>query len=233
MPGRSSFKWIAIGGAALLLAAAAWWYPDYRARHALLAQPVYRVLQKHQPEFFDLLLERYRRYLRGSISHQDFVNFANARISAAATRSLAHASPDAALALVADMLATARKLQANSADACFRFWFPEVEGAPEVATLLDADAQAHTLALMGEVIRTAAETPAPLPENAEVSESLSEIINGIFAEFGADAQMLAHARVPRVDRARVCTITIALYQRIMSLPPARASAVIRSMTQTS
>ena len=43
--------------------------------------------------------------------------------------------------------------------------------------------------------------------------------------------MLSHAEDPRADRAKVCTITISVYERILQLPPAEASALIRAMTQ--
>jgi hypothetical protein len=226
-------KWTAIGLAAVaVFAAAAWWYTGLRARSALLAQPVYQVLEKHRRAVFDELLARYRRYQQGEIGREEFTNFANARISDVATRSLAQGSQESVLALVTDMVATARKLQANSAESCFRFWFPEVSGPPAVANLIDAEAQAHTLSLMSEVIRSAAENPAPLPGTAEVQDDLARVINATYEQFGADAQMLAHAKDPRVDRGRVCEIAISLYERILKLPPAQASALLRVMTQT-
>jgi hypothetical protein len=43
--------------------------------------------------------------------------------------------------------------------------------------------------------------------------------------------MLAHAEDPRADRARVCTITISVYERILRLPPRESSDLIRAMTQ--
>ena len=93
----------------------------------------------------------------------------------------------------------------------------------------DAGAQAHTLSLMGKVIRSAAENPVALPDNSEVEENLARVINETYEEFGADAQMLAHSTDPRIDRARVCTITLSLYERILRLPPDQAAAVIRAM----
>ena len=51
----------------------------------------------------------------------------------------------------------------------------------------------------------------------------------IYEQYGADAQMLAHADDPRADRAKVCTITISLYERILQLPPDKASELIRTM----
>ena len=135
--------------------------------------------------------------------------------------------------MVTDMLATARKLQKVPGDACFRFWFPMVSGPPDIAHAVDANSQQHTLELMAEVIRSAAETPAPEAEAATdaVKDDLAGIVNATYEQFGADAQMLAHADDPRVDRAKVCAITISLYERILQLPPARAGGLIRVMAQ--
>jgi hypothetical protein len=84
---------------------------------------------------------------------------------------------------------------------------------------------------MGEVIRTAAEDPIPLPEADTVKDNLAKVINETYEQYGTDAQMIAHAEDPQVDRAKVCTITLSVYDRIMSLPPADSSALLRSMTQ--
>jgi hypothetical protein len=128
------------------------------------------------------------------------------------------------------MISTAKSLQPRG-DACFRYWFPKVDGPPDIAQLVDAPAQARTLELMGEVIRSAAEAPVPLPEAAGVKEDLASVVNATYDQFGSDAQMLGHADDPRADRAKVCVITISVYERILQLPPPQASALIRAMTQ--
>ena len=43
--------------------------------------------------------------------------------------------------------------------------------------------------------------------------------------------MLAHAEDARVDRGKVCAITISVYERILRFPPDQASALLRAMTQ--
>jgi len=227
------FKWIVTGLVAIIaIAVGTWWYEAYRTESALLAQPVYRVLKVHSRPLYDDLLEKYRLYQREEESRERFINFANAEISKAATTALARASQDSVLALVSDMVATAKRLQATPGDACFRFWFPNVSGAPDVAAAIDAKAQSHTLDLMAEVIRSAAESPAPPPDREKVKDNLAVVINGVYERYGADAQMLAHAEDPRADRSRVCTITISLYERILQLPPAEASELIRTMAPT-
>jgi hypothetical protein len=225
-------KWVVMGLIAIIaVAVGAWWYEGYSAQSALLKQSVYRVLKEHEPEVYDELLEEYRVYERDETRHENFINLANSEISMAATHRLAHASQASVLALINDMLATSKKLQQKPGDACFRYWFPQVSGPPDIARFIDPVSQAHTLDLMGEVIRSAAETPAELPAPEAVKDNLANVINATYQEYGADAQMIAHAEDPRIDRARVCTITISVYDRIMNLPPAEASALIRAMTQ--
>ena len=225
-------KWIVIllilivGGAV-----GSFWYDGYRAESALLEQPVYRVLKKHEPAVFDTLVEEYKVYQRDETRRENFVNLANSEISLTATRNLAHASQESVLALVRDMIATARIMQKAPGDTCFRYWFPQVSGPPDVAKFVDEATQARTLELMGDVIRSAAENPVPLPSPEAVKGNLENVINATYQEYGADAQMIAHADDPRVDRAKICTITISVYERIMGLPPQQSSELLRAMTQ--
>ena len=225
-------KWIVM--ILVLIVAAAvgsYWYDGYSAETALLKEPVYHVIRKHEPQLFDKIVEEYKTFKRDESRREDFVNFANYEISLAATQHLAHASQESVLALVGDMVSTARKLEKQPGDTCFRYWFPQVAGPPDVAKYIDARSQAHTLDLMGEVIRSAEENPVPLPDAASVKDNLAKVINATYEQYGTDAQMIAHAEDARVDRTKVCTITISVYDRILKLPPQQAGELIRAMTQ--
>jgi hypothetical protein len=225
-------KWIVILLVVIVAGAiGSYWYDDYSAESALLKQPVYRVLRKHEPAVFDKLVAEYKVYAREETRRENFVNLANSEITLVATRSLAHASQDAVLALIRDMIKTAKRLQKEPGDVCFRYWFPQVSGPADIAKYIDEAAQARTLDLMGEVIRTAAENPTPLPSADSVKDDLANVINATYEQYGTDAQMIAHAEDARADRIKVCAITISVYERIMSLPPARSGALLRAMTQ--
>jgi hypothetical protein len=225
-------KWIVILLVVIVAGAiGSYWYDGYSAESALLKQPVYRVLEKHEPAVFDKLVAEYKLYAREETRRETFINFANSEISLVATRRLAHASQNAVLALIGDMIVTARRLQKEPGDACFRYWFPQISGPPDIARYVDEESQARTLELMGEVIRTAAENPAPLPAPDSVKDNLANVINATYEQYGSDAQMIAHADDARTDRAKVCAITISVYERIMSLPPSESGALLRAMTQ--
>ena len=225
-------KWIVILLVVIVAGAVgSYWYEGYSAASKLLEQPVYRVLKKHEPAVFDKLVDEYKLYAREETRRENFINLANSEISLVATQSLAHASQDSVLALITDMIATAKRLQMQPGDVCFRYWFPQVAGPADIAKYIDEAAQAHTLQLMGEVIRTSAETPSPLPPAEAVKDNLANVINATYEQYGSDAQMIAHASDARTDRTKVCAITISVYERIMSLPPADSGALLRAMTQ--
>jgi hypothetical protein len=199
-------KWIVIILVLIVGAAVGtYWYDGYSARSALLKQPIYHVIRKHEPQLFDKIVEEYKVFERNESRREDFVNFSNYEISLAATQHLAHASQESVLALVS--------------------------GPPDVARFIDARSQAHTLELMGEVIRSAEENPVPLPDAGNVKDNLASVINATYEQYGADAQMMAHADDERVDRTKVCTITISVYDRILALQPKQAAELIRAMTQ--
>ena len=118
---------------------------------------MYRVLKKHEPAVFDKLVEEYKVYERDETRRENFVNLANSEITLTATRNLAHASQASVLALMKDMLATAKRLQRGTGRRLLPLLVPAGRGPPDVAKYIDEKPQAHTLDLMGEVIRSAAE----------------------------------------------------------------------------
>lgn len=225
-------KWVVMILVVIVVGAVgAYWYEGFDAQRTLLKQPAYRVIEKHDSALFDKLVEEYKVFARGESRREDFVNFANYEVSLAATQHLAHASQDSIIGLVRDMLSTARKLEKAPDNACFRYWFPQVAGPPDVAKYVDADSQAHTLDLMGEVIRSAEESPVPLPDSELVKNNLASVINATYEQYGADAQMISHADDARIDRTKVCTMTNSIYDRILAMPPDQGADVIRAMTQ--
>jgi hypothetical protein len=224
------FKWLLIAIAALIaVVVGSWWHTRYRAEAALLERPAFRVIRQHAPGVFVDLRDEYLLYQRDEESRDRFENFAHEAVGIAATRALPRAAQDSVLALLRDMVATATKLQSAPDQACFRFWFPEVAGGPDLASNIDAATRERTLDLMAEVIRSAAETPQPPPNPDAIKDNLAGIVDGTYQLFGADAQMLANASDPRADRAKVCAITNSIYERILQLPPATASDLLRAM----
>lgn len=222
-------KWaIPVIGILVVGAGLAWWLgASGRGGSAreLLAQPAYQVLKRHEPEAWSRVLAAYEAIGADAARRAEFINVSNTEFSAAATRRLSRASRDAQLALMRDMVATVRQLRARPNDACFRYLYPEIAGGADVARELAAEAQARTLTLAAEVIRTSAESPSAPSSPDEAARQLGPIIDAVYAEFGTDTQLLSHADEPGVDRARICDIALSLYERILALPAKDAASV--------
>lgn len=227
-------KWVVAG---LVLAAVIvgglWWWRSRQAEAELLASPPWRVLKKYEPAEYSRLLGNWREYQQGARSEADFVRTANAAFSQVATRRLASASQESVQALMQDTLRKVKLLREKSPVDCFRYFYPEVAGPPDVARILGPEEQRRTLELIAEVVRSSAESPVARPQQSEVQGPLAEIINATYATYGTDAQMVAHPEDPRIDRARVCEITTSLYERILALPPDVSTRVLRYMAPAS
>jgi hypothetical protein len=206
------------------------WATD-RARAELSAVPVYAVIEKYEPVVYERLLAEYALVVRDRSHMGRYTQVMNAELGAVATQRIAHASDPALLALMQDMLDKLRLLRARSPEDCYRYLFPKAAGPADLARWLDRDAQARTLGLIADVVRTSAESPVAVPPRNVVEPLLSPLVNEMYAQFGEDTTLLSRAEERGVSHGTVCNIATTLYEKVMRLPPADAAAVLRSMTQ--
>jgi len=225
----------ALAGAALLHVAVtpaltdAWVARQARAR--LLAIPVYAVLEKDEPAVFERLLAEYARVVRDPARIDEYTHVANTEISTVATKHIARAQDAALLALMHDMLDKLQVLRARSPEDCYRYLFPKAAGPPDLARWFDRESLSRTFALMADVIRSSAQSPAQVPPRERVEPLLGPIIDEIYAQYGESTSLLSRAEEPGVNHGTVCAISVTLYEKVMHLPPGDAAAVIRTMTQ--
>jgi hypothetical protein len=204
------------------------WQEMRTAERGLLDVEIYRVLKQHEPATYDKILAEYQRGLAGDRKPGEFTTVVMNDVSVVSSRRLATASQESLLALIRDMLGNLRRLSTHE-DACFRYLFPNVAGPADVGNLFDEAAQERSLALLADVIRSSAENPAAAPDPAEAQRKMAPVLKELYAEFGEDTQLLAQVGVPGVDRRKVCAVTIALYDKVLELPPADAAMVLRMM----
>ena len=221
----------AAAGAQLLGPRASAWYALHDAEDRLLEASVYRVLKKHEPAAYSKILAEYKRAVADPAQMGEFTSLVMNEVSAVTSRRMGTASQDSLTALMREMLGNLRLLQKDG-DSCFRYLFPHVAGPADIAKHFDEAAQARSLALLAEVIRTSAEVPTgAVPPNV-AQQKLAPVVQALAEEFGDDAQMLGNVAAPGVDRGKVCAITISLYDRILRMPEADAAMVLRSLAQS-
>lgn len=234
--GRTALVIFAVVGAALgalvLGPRASAWYEIRNAEDKLLEVSVYRVLKKHEPVAYAKILAEFKRTLGKPAQAGAFTSLVMNEVSAVTSRRMGTASQESLIALMREMLGNLRRLQRDG-DSCFRYLFPHVAGPADIAKHFDEEAQARSLSLLAEVIRTAAESPADVVAPHVAQEKLVPVVGALAEEFGDDAQMLGNVAAPGVDRQKVCAITISLYDRILRMPEADAAMVLRSLAETS
>jgi hypothetical protein len=221
----------ATAGAQLLGPRASAWYALHNAEDKLLEESVYRILKKHEPAAYSKILAQYERAVADPARMDEFTSLVMNEVSAVTSRRMGTASQDSLMALMREMKDNLRVLQKDG-DSCFRYLFPHVAGPADIAKHFDEAAQARSLALLAEVIRTSAEIPAEAVPPNVAQEKLVPVVQALAEEFGDDAQMLGNVAAPGVDRGKVCAITISLYDRILRMPEADAAMVLRSLAQS-
>jgi hypothetical protein len=207
------------------------WYEIRHAEENLLEIPVYQVLKKHEPETYAKILAEYKRAVADKSQMSAFTSVVMNEVGAVTSRRMGTASQESLIALMHEMVGNLRVLQKDG-DSCFRYLFPQVAGPVDFGKYFDEAAEARSLTLLADVIRTSAEEPTVAESPNVAHEKLAPVVQALAEEFGDDAQMLGNVAAPGVDRQKVCAITISLYDRILKLPEADAAMVLRSIAQS-
>lgn len=207
------------------------WYELHNAEAKLLEIPVYRVLEKHEPAAYAKILAEYKRSVADPKQLGAFTSLVMSEVGNVTSRRMSTASQDSLIALMREMLGNLRVLQKDG-DSCFRYLFPQVAGPIDFTKHFDEAAENRSLTLLAEVIRSSAEEPVKAQPANVAQQKLGPVVQALAEEFGDDAQMLGNVAAPDVDRAKVCTITISLYDRILQMPEADAAMVLRSLADT-
>jgi hypothetical protein len=207
------------------------WWEVRNAESTLLEQRVYRVIQKYEPATYAKLLAEYKLAAQDKSRLAKFLSIVIAEVGTVTAKRMSTASDEALLPFTREMVANMRALQPKG-DSCFRFLFPQVSGPVDTGQFFGQEAQQRSLDVLAAVIESSAVNPTPPPPPTEMQLKLAPILSAMFQEFGADTQMLADPGAPGVDRAKVCAITISLYERILRLPERDAALVMRGLTQT-
>ena len=134
------------------------------------------------------------------------------------------ASDAAALGLGQALVATLTDLQARDPLQCYRFLFPAVAGPAGSGASARDDG---LLAALRAVVASARDGSAGPLDRRAARKELDAAFGRLRERHGSDVDVLRNAQAPRVDRARVCAMTIALYSELVALPPATAGPTLR------
>jgi hypothetical protein len=197
------------------------------AAHSLGDQPLFRTLRKYEPALYDRLERGYQAAIRSG-TEQKFLQTAIVDASELTEKYLPVASNESVRNLMRHTLEQLEKLQRKPDDTCFRLLFPHVAGSPEL-DVLPKSVLEENMRRLEAVLLSAIERPQAIPAEQDVLAVLQPIYLHLSQSHGEDLQMLADPGAAGVDRRKVCSMTVELYDRILALPDDQDAMVLRFM----
>jgi hypothetical protein len=207
------------------------WNEVRTAEATLLEKRAFRVLKKYEPAAYAKVLAEYKLAVNDESRLSHFTGTVMTEVGDVVSRRMATASDDALLPFMQEIIEKLRRLQPNG-DSCFRFLFPQVSGAPDPTLLVEKGSEDHMLEELANLISSSAEDPGRPATQEQIQNRLVPIVTDLQAQYGDALAMLSNPAGPRVDRAKVCSMTISLYDRILRLPPFEAGSLMRGLTQS-
>ncbi len=136
---------------------------------------------------------------------------------------LPHASDDAIVAFATHFVRRIMELTQISPDLCYQYLFPQEYGLPDQddKTLQEASAA------MAAVIRTATHNPQPSPDASQSEALLESVRITLHKEYGDDLFLLANPLGESVDKKKVCTMMVAMYEEVLKMPKKESGMVLR------
>ncbi len=210
------------GNTTLMPHARAW--KQEREVEALLAdEPLFAAVLRDEPGLREplraVLLKAYREGQAG-----EAVQVGQRLLSPRLWQYVPRASDSAAVRVGRALVASLEDLQERDPDQCYRFLFPGVAGPSRGG---DADEDDRLLAALREAVATARDGSAEPLDRKAAARQLEAVFQHLREEHGTDVDVLKKPQAPRVDRSRVCAVTIALYSELAALPPAAAGQTLR------
>jgi hypothetical protein len=194
---------------------------------ALIGASTYNAVSEFEPRLAEGLATQFAALGPDPRAKKRFRLTAERLILAAALERLPRASDEAALLYLrmrAGVLTEARQV---GGETCHRQL-----GTDELAlewSELPAAVTEDVRKLIDEALRSSSVTPQAVPTLFEYDVTLSPVTKALRTEFGADAELLDHAKRndPKVDKLRACNVHLAFLIRLQKLPASEASVIVR------
>lgn len=198
-----------------------------RAEQQLLALPAFPAMKQHDPAVYDALMSDLRAGILEQQSEEELLARVKPRVEQLVQERVPLASDDAVVAYMRIMIREMRELNRQDPDLCYKLLFPQQYGAINAFTYLPKDLVEADSAALAQVIRTSAESPQLIPDEAEIAIDLSAVVDGLWARHGENTALLQDLHSPTASRELGCNLVADLYDGVLALPLQRSSKLLR------
>lgn len=212
-----------------------WVYPQQQlaekiaaAQQQLATTPTYRTIKQQQPALYKQLNDEFIAAVRAGIPAEKAIGQLRPLLADLLNQRIGRADDASIISYMQLSVSQMRSLRQQSGDLCFRFLFPQISGGINTEDTLPASLQQQDLAQM-EALLKASRGPEVAIDLPQARQSLQGIVRTLYAKWGSDLQLLNSPGDRRVDRDKMCDMTIDLYSAVLALPGKQAANVLRMM----
>jgi hypothetical protein len=142
---------------------------------------------------------------------------------------LPHASDSALFGFTDLFIEQTRALYAIDPVLCYQYVYEANHAGAAINRYFSNELKQKEMAVMTEVIRSAATRHGTAPAKEQVQQHLKTVFAVLTERHGTDAGLLAKPSQGKSDPAKMCVLTRDLYQNIRNLPEEQSSMVLRFM----
>lgn len=205
------------------------YYNSTHLEDALLKSPAYSAIKQYDPTTYNTILNQLDLATKEGKSQDEAVTLVHTSIAALIQKRIPSASDEAVAAYMKVMVQELTELQKTGGELCYSFLFPQRGEAFDMSKYISTStSQADQKALV-EVIKSSSVAPQSTPTERDILPLLQPILIELTGKYADIVSILENAEAPGVDKAKVCGMTIVLYDRILQLPPSQSGKVIRFM----
>lgn len=205
------------------------WGDAKNIENELLKTSIYQAVKTHDPETYKQILTEFQNAARGRASRSELAGRTRDHLARAVQRHLPHASDDSLIDFTTVLIDEMNQLGSVSGELCYALLFSQDSGGVDFSRHLTQATQQAEMNAMARIIDTAATNPQAIPSEEEVANDLKAVMSRLVRRHGNDVAMLANAQSAAVDKAKTCTISVALYSEVLTLSRQHSAKLLRFM----
>lgn len=212
-----------------------WIYPQQQlaakivaAEDKLATTPTYRAIKQQQPALYKQIHDEFIAAVRAGVPADKAIGQLRPLLADLLNQRIGSADDASIISYMRLSVSQMQNLRQQSGDLCFRFLFPQISGGINTEEALPKALQQQDLEQM-EALLNASRGPEVTIDLPQARQSLQAIVRTLYAKWGSDLQLLNSPTDSRVDRDKMCDMTIDLYNAVLALPGKQSANILRMM----
>ncbi|MTD28784.1 hypothetical protein [Erwinia sorbitola] len=188
--------------------------------------PVWRTVKEQQPGLYQQAYIELVNSLEDGVPEQQAIEHLRPLVADLLNQRINAARDEDLNSYMQISLEEMKQMRQRGASECFRFLFPQVKGGVNVSKLLPEDLTGRELQAMDLLLKHSGGVDQPI-DLKQGRVQLQAVVRQLYERWGSDLQTLNTPAETGVNEAKLCDMTIDLYQSVLALPDKDSANVLR------